>query len=124
MPRIDHFFLSADNPERAIQFYKDVFGWRFEVQWEYDTPAGREKNWSIQTSAAQEPGIDGSLARREYPGQPIGVGVQVSSVDTVVSSVERSGGKILVPKIASAGVGWFAVCQDPEQNTFAIYEKD
>ena len=29
MPRIIHFELPADNPERAVMFYGDVFGWQF-----------------------------------------------------------------------------------------------
>lgn len=33
MARIVHFEIPADDPERAIKFYEDVFGW--EVQkWE------------------------------------------------------------------------------------------
>ena len=29
MPRPCHFDLTADEPQRAIRFYKDVFGWKF-----------------------------------------------------------------------------------------------
>jgi predicted enzyme related to lactoylglutathione lyase len=28
MPRIVHFEFAADNPERAANFYRDVFGWQ------------------------------------------------------------------------------------------------
>ena len=37
MDRVVHFEIQADNPERAIEFYKKVFGWNFQkwegVQW-------------------------------------------------------------------------------------------
>ena len=29
MPRVVHFEIHADDPERAINFYKSVFGWEF-----------------------------------------------------------------------------------------------
>jgi hypothetical protein len=28
MPRVVHFEIYADNPERAIRFYETVFGWQ------------------------------------------------------------------------------------------------
>ncbi len=30
MPRVVHFEIYADQPERAIKFYQDVFGWNFQ----------------------------------------------------------------------------------------------
>jgi predicted enzyme related to lactoylglutathione lyase len=30
MPRPNHFDMTAENPERAMNFYKDIFGWKFE----------------------------------------------------------------------------------------------
>ena len=70
MPRVNHFAIPADVPERAIQFYQEVFGWQFELGWEYETPEGREKYWHVITGGGSA-GIDGGLARREYQGQPI-----------------------------------------------------
>jgi len=29
MPRVIHFEIVADNPERAMKFYEKVFGWEF-----------------------------------------------------------------------------------------------
>jgi predicted enzyme related to lactoylglutathione lyase len=124
MPRLNHFAIPADAPARAIEFYEQVFGWRFEVAWEYDTPQGREKYWRVLTGDGSPAGIDGGLTRREYPGQPIGVGVEVPSVDACLDAVERCGGKVVVRKVAIPGVAWFGLCQDSEGNTFSIYEPD
>ena len=27
MPRVIHFEINADDPERAVEFYRGVFGW-------------------------------------------------------------------------------------------------
>ena len=93
MPRVNHFAIPADVPERAITFYQEVFGWRFEVGWEYDTPQGREKYWRVITGDGDSGGINGGLTRREYPGQPISVGIEVPAVDACTDLVERCGGK-------------------------------
>ena len=70
------------------------------------------------------PGINGGLTRREYPGQPISVGIEVPAVDACTSLIEKSGGKTIVSKVALPGVAWFAVCQDSEGNSFAIFQPD
>ena len=94
MPRVNHFAIPADIPERAITFDEQVFGWRFEVGWEYDQ--GREKYWRVITGDGESGGIDGGLTRREYPGQPISVGIEVPAVDACTHLVETCGGKTLV----------------------------
>ncbi len=30
MPRVVHFEIAVDNPQRAIDFYTKVFGWKVE----------------------------------------------------------------------------------------------
>ena len=125
MPRVSYFAVPADNPERAMKFYRQVFGWNFELGWEYDTPKGREGYWHIKTEHRDESGINGGLTRREYPGQPIGIGVEVTGIDEMLARIGESGGKILVGKNALPNAGlWLAVCQDSEGNTFAMFEVD
>jgi hypothetical protein len=81
MPRVNYFAVPADVPERAINFYQEVFGWQFEIGWEYETPQGREKYWHVTTDDGSSAGINGGLTRREYPGQSISVGIEVPAVD-------------------------------------------
>ena len=64
MPRVNYFAIPADVPDRAINFYQEVFGWQFEVGWEYDTPQGREKYWRVITGDGASAGINGGLTRR------------------------------------------------------------
>ena len=57
MPRPIHFEIPAENPQRAMQFYETLFGWKFQ-KWEGDSDY-----WLITTGDSQ-PGIDGGLMRR------------------------------------------------------------
>jgi predicted enzyme related to lactoylglutathione lyase len=123
VPRVNFFAIPADDPARAIAFYTNVFGWRSELGWEYDTPRGREGYRHVRTQNGEEPGIDGGLTKREFPGQPIGVGIDVPSIDEWSARVEARGGSILVGKSLIPDVGWIAVCQDLEGNSFALFQK-
>jgi uncharacterized protein len=118
MPRIIHFELPADNPDRAAEFYKNVFGWQFQ-KWE-----GPQEYWLITTGPKDQPGINGGLMRRQYPGAGTCNTVDVASVDGAVTTITKHGGKNVVPKMAIPGVGYLAYCSDPEGNVFGLMQAD
>jgi predicted enzyme related to lactoylglutathione lyase len=118
MPRVVHFDLSADEPERAIEFYRKVLGWRIE-KWE-----GPFDYWFIKTGEPGEPGIDGGLAKRINPTDTTVNVIDVPSVDEFADKVETNGGKILEPKRSIPGVGYLVTCQDTEGNTFGLMQMD
>jgi predicted enzyme related to lactoylglutathione lyase len=118
MSRVIHFEIPADNAERAIKFYGEVFGWQFQ-KWE-----GPQEYWLIKTGQDDQPGINGGLVRRQQPGGGTVNTIGVESVDKFVAAVENKGGKKAVPKMVIPGVGYVAYCTDPEGNTFGIFETD
>jgi len=118
-PRVVHFEIPADQPERAARFYSEVFGWQFQ-KWD-----GPQAYWLISTGPDHKPGINGGLAPRTKPGEGGTVNtIQVPSVDQYVASIVSKGGKLIAPKNAIPGVGWLAYCQDPEGNTFGLMQPD
>jgi uncharacterized protein len=118
MPRPVHFDLAVDNPERAMKFYREIFGWKFE-KWN-----GPMEYWMITTGDEKEPGINGGLSKRGESGMPNMNTVGVTSVDKFSKMIQDEGGKVLMPKTPIPGIGWFATCQDTEGNTFGIMEED
>jgi len=88
MSRVIHFDLSADNPERAADFYRSVFKWQVN-KWE-----GPEDYWLIQTGTEEEPGVTGGVAGRIKPEDTTAVVFDVESVDEVSKKVVDAGGKI------------------------------
>ncbi|MBI2844976.1 MAG: VOC family protein [Chloroflexi bacterium] len=119
MPRVIHFEIAADDPERAAKFYTNVFGWQMQ-KWE-----GPQEYWLITTGPEGEPGIDGGLGRRQEPNEVYAVNtIGVSSVDEYVAKVLEHGGKVVNPKHAIPGVGYQAYCQDTEGNMFGIHQND
>jgi hypothetical protein len=118
MPRVVHFEIDANNPERAVKFYEKVFGWKL-TKWE-----GPIEYWLISTGKENEPGIDGGLARRTMSEPSTVNTIDVPSVDEFVKKVEGNGGSIIRPKMAVLGVGYMAYFKDPEGNIFGMMERD
>jgi predicted enzyme related to lactoylglutathione lyase len=118
MPRVVHFEIPADDPDRAARFYETVFGWRIK-KWD-----GPIDYWLVTTGEAAEPGIDGGILRRENPGQTVCNTIDVPSVDEYVKKIEEGSGKVIVPKTAIPGVGYIAYFQDTEGIVSGIMEEN
>ncbi len=118
MPRVIHFELQADQPERAVDFYKSVFGWKID-KW-----GGPEDYWLITTGEDTKPGINGAIMKRTPMTAPTTNTIDVPSVDEFAARVVSGGGKIVAPKMPIPGVGYFAYCQDTEGNVFGIMQSD
>ena len=106
MPRVIHFEIPADNPDRAVRFYSDVFGWQFK-KWE-----GPMQYRLITTGADGQPGINGGMLRRAQPGSGTVNTIDVPSVDEYVASIEKKGGQVVLPKMPIPGIGPLAYCED------------
>ena len=123
MPRVIHFEIHAENPERAIKFYQGLFEWKF-TKWDGPIPY-----WLIETGAADQPGINGGLVPRRgmIDGQAVIAyvcTVDVSSVDQYLTKAQSGGGTVALPKMAIPGVGWLAYCKDTEGNLFGMMQSD
>jgi uncharacterized protein len=117
MPRVIHFEVTADDPERAVKFYSEVFGWQIN-KWD-----GPQDYWLVTTGEAGTPGIDGAIMPR-MPGVAVINTVDVPSVDEYVAKITASGGTVVAPKMAIPSIGYFAYCQDTEGNTFGVMQSD
>ena len=118
MARVIHFDITAQNVDRAIKFYSDALGWKFE-KWD-----GPMEYWLISTGDQNAEGIDGGLARREGSDKGAELTVAVDSADQAAKKIVEAGGKIIREKGAIPGVGWFVGCEDTKGGTFGILESD
>jgi predicted enzyme related to lactoylglutathione lyase len=118
MPRVVHFEIHADDPQRALNFYNSVFGWKAE-KWE-----GPEDYWLITTGPEDKPGINGGLMKRKDPAGSVYNSIEVPSVDEFVEKITKAGGQIVVPKMPIPGVGWLAYFKDTEGNISGVFQGD
>ena len=118
MPRVIHFEIHADDPDRCQSFYETVFGWEFT---RFDGP---EDYWLVKTGEEDEPGIDGGMMRRLDPQGNVYNTIHVPDIDEFIARIEEKGGQIVVAKMPVPGVGYLAYFQDTEGNVSGVMEED
>ena len=121
MATVVHFEIPADDVERARKFYGELFGWKIE-KFTGQTPM---EYWMVSTGREEgQMGVDGGMLKREMPKQHTIIYIDVPSVDDAMDKVKSLGGQVVFPKMAIPGMGYFAVCLDPENNGFGLWEND
>lgn len=115
MPKIIHFEIPADEPERAVEFYKKVFGWKIQ-KWE-----GEFDYWLVEAGEEDEPGINGAIKPKDF-GSAINDVINVDSYHEFARRIEGEGGKMLTEKMAIPDMGYTGSFQDTEGNVLGIIE--
>jgi len=123
MSRVVHFEIHADDPQRAVTFYRDIFDWQINKF------GGPDDYWLITTGPATEPGIDGAILQRRGPINGDSViayvcTIDVPSVDAAITKITSHGGTIALPKMAIPHVGWIAYAKDTDGNIFGVMQSD
>ncbi|MEP7037265.1 MAG: VOC family protein [Acidobacteriota bacterium] len=119
MNTIGYFEIQANDPEKSVKFYTNVFDWKFTE--ESGLPI---KYWRIETK-----GIGGGLLERPAPTPPTECGtnaftcsIQVENFDATAETILNNGGQIAMPKFEIPGRCWMGYFIDSDHNTFGIFE--
>jgi predicted enzyme related to lactoylglutathione lyase len=107
--QVEHFVIPADRTDEIKSFYSSLFGWQFEK--------GETGNyWMIKNA-----GISGGMAPRENPEQMPTMFVSVESIDDYIGKAQQLGAKVVKNK-QEISLGYYAVMEDPQKNTFRIWQ--
>ncbi len=126
MRTVIHFEIHAEDTARAVKFYGDVFGWKFQ---EYP---GMDY-WLVQKAPEdkEDNGISGAIMKRKGDapanGQPVNAFVCTFAVENIDSTIEKAvkaGGTEALAKMAVTGIGWCAYYKDTEGNIFGMIQPD
>src|SRR5882724_3862416 len=92
-----YFEIQADDPNRAIDFYSQIFGWKFS-----EIKGLPIKYWSIETGGSR-----GGLLQRPAKTPPPHSGtnafvcsLEVENFDATATATLRLGGIVAMPKFA------------------------
>jgi predicted enzyme related to lactoylglutathione lyase len=124
-----HFEIHASEPQRLIDFYSELFGWKFTQYgdtpyWTIDTGEGAIGN----TTGTPGAGINGGLTQRQGPrpeaGAPVNgcnfvVGVD-GSVDDLMKRGIELGAAEAMPAEDMEGIGRGGYLTDPDGNLFGM----
>ena len=120
--RVVHFDIYADDVDRAIAFYQNVFGWTIQkIEWmDY---------WLIKTGEGVL-GIDGGLGKRTSPTQGAipqfgyTCTVDVEDVNATFEAALAAGGAEVHKPGPVPGVGYMAYVRDTEGNHLGLMQRD
>ncbi|MGZ3498574.1 MAG: VOC family protein [Vulcanimicrobiaceae bacterium] len=112
--RVNHFEIPADDPERAVTFYADAFGWKIE-KW-----GGPQEYWLVDTG--EGPGINGGIMRRGGPFQSVVNTITVDDLSSTLDRIGSLGAKLVGDRIKIPDVGDLQYAQDSEGNLFGMMQ--
>lgn len=126
MDKVVHFEIPADDKERAKHFYASIFGWEFA-----DMPMSGGMTYTMARTVAvdekqmpREAGaINGALMQRTDAVRAPVLAINVSSVDETLAKITAAGGRMVVPKMEIAGMGYYAYAADTEGNVIGLWEE-
>jgi predicted enzyme related to lactoylglutathione lyase len=109
------FEIPANDPEKLKQFYADLF------QWSFEKGASGFRYYRVHTG---EDSLKGGITARQDTEHTSINYVKVDSVDESISKAQTLGASLVVPKKPVAGIGWYAVLKDPENNRLGLWQDD
>ena len=121
MNTIGYFEIQSSRPEREVEFYQKVFGWKFI----------KDENLPIEYYRIETNTINGGLLKRPAQIPPMQTGtnafccsVEVENFDKTQELILRNGGQLALPKFAVPGKCWQGYFIDADNNVFGIFEVD
>ncbi len=116
-----YFEIQADDVNRAISFYKNVFDWEFALN-----PHAPIEYYHIETGGSR-----GGLLKRpaQVPPKMCGTNafccsLEVDDFDSSSAKIIENGGIVALPKMAIPGTCWQGYFLDTEGNVFGIFQVD
>lgn len=126
MSRVIHFEIHAANPQRAVEFYRTVFGWSVEDWSDY---AGMP--YFGVTTGEGPTGINGAILQRQGENMPVGgpiagavITIGSSDFDADAAKILAAGGSVALERSALPGIAWQGYFHDTENNVFGLHQPD
>lgn len=117
MPRVIHFDLMSEQPEKLVAFCTEVFGWKI-VKWD-----GPMEYWLVGTGDRAKEGIDGGIGRGK-PVDQVVLTLDAPDLDALLARSVAAGARVAQPRGPIPGVGWYAAVQSPDGNLFGLMQDD
>lgn len=121
MNSIVYFEIQANDPQKSIEFYTNVFDWNFIKQ----------DGLPIEYYRIETSGIEGGMFKRPAETPPLNCGtnaftctMEVENFDTMADKIIQNGGQIAMPKFAIPGRCWQGYFLDSDHNVFGIFQID
>lgn len=119
MHTIVHFEIPVNDPAKLSHFYEQLFGWKFNKM---PDPSGEMDYWLISHKDAAPNETMGGLYKRTMGETGFVNYIGVENLDQSLVKAASLGASVVREKQEIPNVGWFAIIQDPDKNTFALFQ--
>ncbi len=106
------------DPDAAVSFYGDLFGWQFEER----TPAGSPQRYFVAQLRGRDVAGVGAQPSQAPPTPVWNTYIWVDSADDAAARVRDAGGSVLMEPFDIPGAGRMAVVSDPEGAVFCVWQ--
>jgi uncharacterized protein len=106
--------LNTSDPDRAQDFYSQLFGWRVE-----SVAGGDQPYWGLFNGERLNGGMMQLPAEAGAPSHWL-VYFGIDDMDAAAERIGQSGGTVMVPKTEVPG-GYFLVARDPQGAVFGLF---
>ena len=113
-----HFEIPSDNPEKARKFYEQMFDWKFNKMPGND----QMEYWLVSHKNAGPNETMGGLYKKTMGETGFTNYFSVANIDQALAKAKTLGANIVKGKEEIPTIGWFAILQDPDKNTFAFFQ--
>jgi predicted enzyme related to lactoylglutathione lyase len=111
--KIVHIEIPADDTQRAMKFWGELAGWKFQA---YSAEGAPEYNmFEGEPGGGLYPATDGEKGIKVY--------FETDNIDEELGRIRELGGDA-EEKMPVPNMGWFAAAKDPEGNTFSVWQSD
>jgi predicted enzyme related to lactoylglutathione lyase len=122
MDKVEHFEIPADDPARALNFYKTVF------KWELNPVPGVDYIRLLtirvdENAVSQRPfEVNGAIVRRESELRGPIVTISVADMEETLAKISKTGGSIVRGKTEFGKIGYTAYFKDTEGNVMQLWQ--
>lgn len=122
MDKVVHFEVPFDDKQRAMTFYRNIFGWQVTDMPEMNYVSASTVDVDAQQMPKEPGAINGGMSAREKEAPHPHFYVAVDSLDATIDRVVKAGGKLVTPKRPIPDMGAFARIADTEGNVIGLYQ--
>lgn len=122
MNSIVHFEIPFEEKERAIRFYREVFGWEIQDMPEMNYVVTRTTPVDEKFMPLKAGAINGGMFKREKPIKGPVLTINTENMDKTIEEIGKRGGMVLKPKFKVGDMGYAAYFKDTEGNVIGLWE--
>lgn len=115
---IVHIEIPGIDTKAAGKFYADAFGWKVETEASFDYTMFQAEGGP--GGGFTKVGAADAMGGSYKPGEVL-IYIDTDDINASLASVEKHGGKTVLPKTEIPHVGWFAIFTDPTGNKIALF---